>query len=100
MDFTSLVALVNQGGPTVALIVITVIFLDHIRQTTSTAMLANKSAIDSSNAAHKLSTEAALQAHKLCEEKLEMSNQKLIEVVEDNTKAFIELKEIIRQKTT
>ncbi len=99
MDFSSLVALVNQGGPTVAVIVITIVFLSHIEKERAATVAATKTAVDASAMIQKTSIEATLTAHKLCEEKMETLINKVLTVIQENTKGFAELKEIVRPRT-
>ena len=76
MDFSNLIALLPQVGSTGAVIVVVIVFLAHIR----------KDAIDRQ------------ETHALCEEKLESITNKCLDTMDNHTRAFTELKDIIRQK--
>lgn len=74
MDWTPLVAALPQGGSIVAFVVVVVIFLKHIKE----------DALDRG------------QTHKLCEERLEKITNKCLDVFEEHTKAFTELKDTVK----
>ena len=82
MDWTPLVASLPQGGSIVAFIIVVVLFLNHIKtKDDQTTMLLKQ----------------AQETHLNCEEKLESIADKCLIVVQDNTKALIELKEAVRE---
>lgn len=97
MDYTNLVNLVTQGGAAASVIVITIVFLNHMREERKISNEASRFAMEASTKAHTVAVDATLAAHKLCEEKLEILTEKVITVVQDSTKGFAELKEILRQ---
>ena len=74
MDFTNLVGLLPQIGSTGAVIVVVVVFLNHIQ----------KDSVDRK------------ETHLLCEEKLERITNKCLEAFSDNTKAVTELRDAVR----
>lgn len=71
MDFTTAFPMLLQMGSTGAVIFIVIVFLNHIKE----------------------EAKLRIETYKSCE-------TKLIEVIQENTKGFAELKEIIRQKVT
>ncbi len=65
-----------QMGSTGAVIFVVMVFLNHMKEES------------------KLNREV----HKHCEEKIAASSALLIEVISENTKAFIEVRDILRQQ--